>query len=166
MSKPVQAAISLTPAEQNTVDAWLDRRKRASPRIKLNGKRGNVTSVGTDHSDPAVGFALLMEAVGTKDETFLAGLMEHLVNAGAKGQEVGEAGEAKANFLLSVVKGVEPRDEIEAMLAAQMATVHSATMTFARRLNHVDNLTQQDSAERYRRILVTGGVRRRPDDLV
>jgi hypothetical protein len=96
MSKPVQAAISLTPAEQNTVDAWLDRRKRASPRIKLNGKRGNVTSVGTDHSDPAVGFALLMEAVGTKDETFLAGLMEHLVNAGAKGQEVGEAGEAKA----------------------------------------------------------------------
>jgi hypothetical protein len=34
------------------------------------------------------------------------------------------------------------------MLAAQMATVHMATMTFARRLNHVDNIPQQDSAER------------------
>jgi hypothetical protein len=29
-----------------------------------------------------------------------------------------------------------------------MAAVHNATMTFARRLNHVDNIQQQDSAER------------------
>jgi hypothetical protein len=43
------------------------------------------------------------------------------------------------NFLLAVVKGVEPRDQVEAMLAAQMAAVHNATMTFARRLAHVDN---------------------------
>jgi hypothetical protein len=148
MSKPNQAAISLTPAEQSAVDAWLERRKQAAPRIKLLGKRGGATAVGTDHADPAAGFALLMEAVGTKDEDFLVGLMEHLVNAGAKGQDVGVAGEAKANFLLSVVKGINPRDEIEAMLAAQMAAIHSATMTFARRLNHVDNLAQQDSAER------------------
>ncbi len=34
------------------------------------------------------------------------------------------------------------------MLAAQMAAVHMATMTFARRLAHVENLPQQDSAER------------------
>ena len=32
--------------------------------------------------------------------------------------------------------------------AAQMAAVHMATMTFARRLSHVDNISQQDSAER------------------
>src|SRR5204863_8773989 len=42
----------------------------------------------------------------------------------------------------------EPRDEIEAMLAAQMAAVHSATMTFTRRLAHVENIPQQDSAAR------------------
>jgi len=29
-----------------------------------------------------------------------------------------------------------------------MAAVHNATMTFARWLNHVDNIQQQDSAER------------------
>jgi hypothetical protein len=34
------------------------------------------------------------------------------------------------------------------MLAAQMAAVHNATMILARRLNHVDNIPQQDSAER------------------
>ena len=49
--------------------------------------------------------------------------------------------------MLSVVKGIEPRDQIEAMLAAQMAAVHNATMTFARHLAHADNLAQQDSAQ-------------------
>ncbi len=34
------------------------------------------------------------------------------------------------------------------MLAAQMAAVHNATMTFARRLAHVENIPQQDAAER------------------
>jgi hypothetical protein len=33
------------------------------------------------------------------------------------------------------------------MLAAQMAAVHNATMTFARRLAHVDIIPQQDSAQ-------------------
>ena len=47
-----------------------------------------------------------------------------------------------------MVKGIEPRDQVEAMLAAQMAATHNLTMTFARRLNHVENLPQQDSAER------------------
>jgi hypothetical protein len=56
--------------------------------------------------------------------------------------------ESGLNFMLAVVKGVEPKDQVEAMLAAQMAAVHNATMTFARRLAHVDNIQQQDSAER------------------
>ncbi len=34
------------------------------------------------------------------------------------------------------------------MLGAQMAAVHMATMTFARRLAHVENLPQQEGAER------------------
>ena len=37
------------------------------------------------------------------------------------------------NFMLAMTKGIEPRDQVEAMLAAQMAAVHNATMTFARR---------------------------------
>jgi hypothetical protein len=50
--------------------------------------------------------------------------------------------------MLAMIKGVEPRDQIETMLAAQMAAVHNATMTFARRLAHVENIPQQDAAER------------------
>ena len=50
--------------------------------------------------------------------------------------------------MVAVIKGIEPRDQIEAMLAAQMAAVHMASMAFARRLAHVENIPQQDSAER------------------
>ena len=50
--------------------------------------------------------------------------------------------------MLAVIKSIAPRDQLEAMLAAQMAAVHMATMTFARRLAHVETIAQQDSAER------------------
>ena len=45
--------------------------------------------------------------------------------------------------MLSVVKGIEPNDQVEAMLAAQMAAVHMTTMTFARRLAQVENIPQR-----------------------
>jgi hypothetical protein len=48
--------------------------------------------------------------------------------------------------MLAMVKGIGPKDEVEALMAAQMAAVHIATMTFARRLAHVENIPQQDSA--------------------
>lgn len=34
------------------------------------------------------------------------------------------------------------------MLAVQMGAIHQATMMLARRLNHVENIPQQDAAER------------------
>jgi hypothetical protein len=76
---------------------------------------------------------------------FFNGLVDQLARATADGAEVNEKG---INFMLSIIKDIEPRDQLEAMLAAQMAAVHIATMTFARRLAHVDSIAQQDSAER------------------
>jgi len=76
-----------------------------------------------------------MDATGSDSSDFLAILIDQLANAGTKGREVSEGG---LNFMLEVVKGIKPRDQIEAMLAAQMAATHNAVMTFARRLNHVD----------------------------
>jgi hypothetical protein len=51
-------------------------------------------------------------------------------------------------FKCSVVEGVEPRDKVETLLAAQMAEVHLALMRFSRRLVQADNLAEQDIAER------------------
>jgi SLT domain-containing protein len=50
--------------------------------------------------------------------------------------------------MLAVIIGIKPNDQLEAMLAAQMAAIHIAMMTFTQRLGTVDNIPQQDSAER------------------
>jgi hypothetical protein len=75
--------------------------------------------------------------LGSSDSAFLYGLTKQLINAGSQGPAPDESG---MNFMLAVIKGIDPRDQIEAMLAAQMAAVHMASMTFARRLAHVDNI--------------------------
>jgi hypothetical protein len=124
---------------------YLDRKAtKTAPRMKVLDD-GKAPRISPDHPDEAVGYALLMEAIGTGDDDFLNGLISEMANAGSQGRQIDERG---LNFILSVVKSIQPKDQIEAMLAAQMATVHMATMTFARRLKHVDNLPQQDSAER------------------
>ncbi|WP_156933620.1 hypothetical protein [Paracoccus sp. J39] len=53
-----------------------------------------------------------------------------------------------SNFALGFVDSMEPQDATEALLLTQMAAIHQATMHMARRLNHVENILQQDSAER------------------
>jgi hypothetical protein len=86
-----------------------------------------------------------MESLGTADCDFYAGLLTQLANVGTQEKTLDDRG---TNFMLAMVRGIGPKDEIEAMMAAQMAAVHMTTMTFARRLAHVDNIPQQDSAER------------------
>ena len=134
------------PREQAALAAYLDRRKKRppAPRIKLMEKGGTV-EVSTDHPMPSLGQALVMQALGTADADFFDGLLSQLISVGTQGKKLDEQG---LNFMLATIKAIEPKDETETMLAAQMAAVHMATMTFARRLTHVDNIAQQDSAER------------------
>jgi hypothetical protein len=105
---------------------------------------GATATFSVDHPHQGVGILAMMRAIGTSDPDFYDGLMGHVVNASRQQNALSQSG---TNFMLSVVKGIEPRDQVEAMLAAQMAAVHTASMTFARRLANVENIPQQDSAQ-------------------
>lgn len=141
-SKALVKPYGPTTRELTALEAQHDRRRRRrpAPSVKISTKN-SVSNISLDHADEAVGASLLMEAFGTADADFLDELMKQLAN-------VADRNEQELNFMLSIVRGVEPRDEVEALLAAQMAATHKAMMTFARRLNHVENIPQQDSAER------------------
>jgi hypothetical protein len=89
------------------------------------------------------GLPYLMEAVGTRDAHFFSGFLTDIINANTSSKDKDPY---KTNTALAFIRSIKPRDETEACLAAQMAATHSAVMTFARRLNHVDNIQQQDSA--------------------
>jgi hypothetical protein len=99
-------------------------------------------SFTTEHIDAVAGPALIMQALGTADGAFFIGLVAQLAAAD------GQPDEQLLNFMLAVIKGIKPRDQLEAMLAAQMATVHSAMMKFSRNLAEAESLDHRDSAER------------------
>ena len=141
-----KAEYQLTENEESALSNHHARIKAApiAPRVKVTTD-GSVHNFSTDHPNALVGIGLLMEALGTADYSFGQGLIGQLINAGSRGSEIEEQ---DVNFMLAVIKGIKPKDHLEAMLAAQMAAVHMATMTFTRRLAHVENIPQQDSAER------------------
>src|SRR2546429_4858636 len=117
----------------------------AAPRLKVSDDSSGATEIAPDHPDPRMGLSLLAEALATTDVSFVVGLTSQLADAGTRR---GKVGERELNFSLAVVKGAKPKDQMEAMLAAQMAAVHMATMALAPRLANVKNVAQQDSAER------------------
>ncbi|MGH6804865.1 MAG: hypothetical protein ACREC3_16105 [Methyloceanibacter sp.] len=145
-SQEISKSYEPSPQERAVIEAYVARSQEpvGSPCLKVSEK-GGASRIEPDHPDVGIGQVLLMKALGTTDSAFLNFLIGQLANAGTQGRQIDERG---LNFMLAVVKGLEPKDQMEAMLGAQMAAVHMATMTFARRLAHVENIPQQDSAER------------------
>jgi hypothetical protein len=144
-NKEEKTVHKVTPAERTVVDKHFARRE-AKPWVRFKvSKNENGQQIEIHHPDKLVGEALVMEALASADGDFVNGIVSQLASASGRGREIDEHG---LNFMLSVIKGLEPRDQLETMLAAQMAAVHVASMTFARRLAHVEEIPQQDSAER------------------
>jgi hypothetical protein len=86
---------------------------------------------------------LLAHALGTHDVELAYVLLDQLGNVARTGKVLTAK---EFNGIISIVRGICPRDPTEALLAAQMAAIHNATMVAARRMNNADNLPQQDSA--------------------
>src|SRR5215218_3472038 len=114
------------------------------PRIKVV-QREQQDSLTVDHPHPRIGAELLRHAFGTVDPDFQAGLVHQLADVSRTDAGVDER---ELNFLSSVVKSIKPRDELESMLAAQMAAVHSASMKAAGRLARADDMPRYEVAQR------------------
>ena len=139
-----------TPGERLLMESYFARQAQtpAAPKLKVSDDRSGATEVSPDHPDPRMGLSLLAEALATTDVSFVVGLISQLADAGTRGRKVAER---ELNFMLAVVTGAKPKDQMEAMLAAQMAAVHMATVAFARRLANAENIAQQDTADRHAR---------------
>jgi hypothetical protein len=117
------------------------RGRPTAPRIKVNG----TASFSIDHPDPFLGRVLLMEAIGTVDHDFFRGLLRQLINGSVR---AGQIDECSVNFMVAVIKGIKPRDDLEIMLATQMAAIHDAFMRATQALANATTIPEQDSAER------------------
>ena len=112
----------------------------AGLRIKLQSHGFSI-----DHPDPELGEQLMANALGVADRDAMHGILRQLVKASVSGENPDEV---NLSFMISMVKSIKPRDSVEAMLVAQMVSVHVMAMRCAHHLANADDLAQHDSAAR------------------
>lgn len=125
----------------NTVVATpQERAPRALPRIRLSRRR-----IAIEHTDPDVADRLLADALGAIDRDALNGLIRQLANTSAMG---GEPNEDNLAFMVSTIRSIAPRDSLEAMLTAQMVSIHVLAMRCAARLAATVDIERHEDASR------------------
>ena len=112
----------------------------ATPRIKILPH-----GFAIDHPDPQIGEQLMANALGVSDRDAMDGILRQLVRASGIG---GRVDEVNLSFMIAMAKSLRPRDSVEAMLVAQMVSVHVMAMRCAQQLAAADDLAQHDSAAR------------------
>ena len=122
------------------IAAFGESRAATAPRIKLlpNG-------ISIDHPDPELGERLMAEMLGVSDCDAMHGILRQLARASVKGKKPDAVNLA---FMISMVESIKPRDAIEAMLVAQIVSVHVMAMQCAYRLAGANDFARQDSAAR------------------
>jgi hypothetical protein len=115
-------------------------RAAAAPRVKLSPH-----GFAIDHPDPELGEQLMAETLGVADRDAMHGILRQLVKASVNGRKPDAVNLA---FMISMVKSIKPRDSVEAMLVAQMVSVHVMAMRCAHHLASAEDIAQQDSSGR------------------
>ncbi|WP_371135583.1 hypothetical protein [Bradyrhizobium sp.] len=87
----------------------------------------------------------MAEALGVVGRDAMDGILRQLVRA-----SINDDGPDEVNlgFMISMMQGIKPRDCVEAMLVAQMVSVHVMAMRCSQQLANADDLAQQDTAAR------------------
>jgi hypothetical protein len=122
-----QVRYQATAPEREALNKQVERLNAGPPasRIKIQDAEGRPISL--DHPDAV---RALKEALGTADVKFVNAFLAQIAGSGIDREEFG--------FVLAVIAGIKPNDQLEAMQAAQMAAVHMATMKFAGELDRAN----------------------------
>jgi len=133
-----------TPAEGKVIGSLLKKAKEAAPLASARvDKKAECTRLAWDHPSQEIGAALWANALGCTDFRFAATILKQLAGFSTAGTDVREA---ELNDVLSLVRGLAPRDPTEALLVTQMVAIHAATMVASRRLTQAQTVEQTESA--------------------
>ena len=91
-----------------------------------------------EYIDEAIGWQVLMDAFASTNRCFVEGLLKQLLAVTENNSE------QELNFLVSIVAGLQPRDEAEALLATNIAVGQAWTMRWALRLNYTSGAIQDE----------------------
>jgi hypothetical protein len=126
-----------TEAEQAEIRALAKRKKtrRRAPRFAVHQQEGGPIQMAPAgvHADAAA--ARVMNAFGITNLDLAERLMMQIITVTHLQSSNEPVAEANLNAALAAVTGIAPRDEAEAMLAAQMIGVHWVAMDLLRKAN-------------------------------
>ncbi len=120
-------------AEAELADRWgrQSNRQAPAPKVKIDRVPDGSVSVEHNHESQAMWEITFQCAFGSTNRSFAELMLEQLLNvASFPGCE---RLEATTNGAIAAMHGIAPRDETEAMLAAQMVATHQAAMECYRR---------------------------------
>ena len=112
--------------------------ERKPPRAALDWTEGNTLNIELRGA-----WDRLKRAI--EHDTVTEALISQIAMLGSEGNRTDHLA---TNFALGFVDAMQPKDAAEALLLAQMASTHQATMMLARHLNHVETIPQKDCAEK------------------
>ena len=112
--------------------------ERAS--VRVASAEGAVVGVSASHTDEVGQHYHLLDTFGTASADFMGVTFSQLLES--LRDTSGTPNEMTVNAALAIVGGLEPSNEIEALLASQMAVTHSLAMKLVGRTRRVDQLNQ------------------------
>src|SRR5262245_1015386 len=134
-------------AEKRAIAEASTQLKQRPPRVKLNlAPKGKCYEPVAPHADVRGWQDRLTNAFGTTSHDFVDAELIRLMNLFR--DRNGGIDLQAGNAALAVIDGIKPQNEIEAMLAAQIAVTHALAMKFSARLysGNIETIPQQDSA--------------------
>lgn len=130
-------------AIRNSAARMKERHLRLEVRASTDSK-GKVTELTSPHTDLAGWSVRFQDAFGSRGGAFPTSEINHLMSAARISD--GTLDKVRLNALLAVIDGVQPANEIEAMLASQMAVSHGLIMELVRRATRAEQLPQFEAA--------------------
>ena len=131
----------------NPLDQEMNNEKRRTvPKLTLDADdEARSVSLSFDAEDQIQACKELMTQLSIQDNAIFTGILTQIVALGESSKEVSPDA---ANFITAFAASVEPQDQIETLLATQMAATHQSIMMMGRRMMRAETLSQQDAAER------------------
>ena len=122
----------------------VEEREQRAPNVSVEMVDGTANmTIGKSSDNEEI--LRLMDALGVCDTDLFSPLLGQIGNAVSKNSEVTND---PLQFVIAFIKSIEPENEIETLLAAQMAVTHICAMDASRRYHWGSTLAQKDSAER------------------
>lgn len=151
LSEQADAIADLPPAKSAALAAYRERyaARPPAPKPTITKTDADQIAIEIQGDTPRLDWLILANALGASRTGFLFELVDQIAQATTQNRTPDQQA---FDFMIAAIAGLKPRDEVEAMLGAQMVATHWAVMRHLQMLNHCETVPQLEAvASRSRR---------------